>query len=62
LKKESDPKTTNITPQMEKFSLEQSAVIQNLKQSVVDYNPKPTRHEKSPSSKMSSFSIGESEL
>ena len=47
---------------MEKFSLEQSAVIQNLKQSVVDYNPKPTRHEKSPSSKMSSFSIGESEL
>jgi len=26
---------------MEKFNLEQSAVIQNIKQSVVDYNPKP---------------------
>ena len=49
---------------MEKFSIkEQSAVVQQLKQSVADYNPKvSSKPAKSVSSRISSISIGESEL
>ena len=49
---------------MEKFSIQQqTAVVQQLKQSVSDYNPKAfSKPAKSVSSRVSSISIGESEL